>query len=49
MESSCCMGGTITFIALFQQIYAIELENILSQSCTESVNNYLSQNKKNKE
>ena len=36
-ESSPSMGGATTFIALFLQIYIIELESILSQSCAKSV------------
>ena len=44
MESSHCMGGAIAFLALFQQIYTIEVGVILSQSCTKSVTKYLSQN-----
>ena len=44
MENSHCMGRAITFLALFQQIYTIEVGVILSQSCTKSVTKYLSQN-----
>ena len=37
MESLHSVGGAITFIALFQQIYTIVIESILSRSCTKSV------------
>ena len=33
-ESSHCLGVTITFIALFQQIYTIGVASFLSLSCT---------------
>ena len=45
MESSHSVGGANAFIALFQQIYTIVIESILSQSCTKSVTVYLSKNK----
>ena len=44
MESSHSVGGTITFITLFQQIYTIVIESILSQSCPKSVTELFSQN-----
>ena len=33
------MGGAITFLTLFQQIYTILVGVILSQPCTKSVTN----------
>ena len=44
IESLHSVGGAITFIALFQQIYTNVIESILSRSYTKSVNVYLSKN-----
>ena len=41
IQNSDCVGGAITFLALFQQIYTIGVGVILSQSCTKSVTKYL--------
>ena len=38
METLHSVGEAITFITLFQQIYTIVIESILSRSCTKSVN-----------